>query len=99
VLIDIKNASGKPRMAEKATWLLRKNKLDVLEWSNLCATYDKTLIKDYKGNFMQALRIAEILKIGKVMVSYNNRIYSDIGIFIGKDCVIHDNLDKKRKAK
>jgi hypothetical protein len=96
VLIDIKNASGKPRMAEKAAWLLRKNKFDVLEWSNLCEAYDKTLIKDYKGNFMQALRIAEILKIGKVIVSYNNRIYSDIGIFIGKDCAIHDNLDKKK---
>jgi hypothetical protein len=97
VLIDIKNASRKPRMAEKAAWLLRKNKLDVLEWSNLYTAYDKTLIKDYKGNFLQALRIAEILKTGKVIVSYNNRIYSDIDIFIGKDCVIHDNLDKKEE--
>jgi hypothetical protein len=97
VLIDIKNASAKPRMAEKATWLLRKNKLDVLEWDNLYAVYDKTLIKDYKGNFMQALRIAEILGTGKVIVSYNNRIYSDIDIFIGKDCTIHDNLDKKEE--
>ncbi len=97
VLIDIKNASRKPRMAEKAAWLLRKNKLDVLEWSNLYTAYDKTLIKDYKGNFMQALRIAEILKTGKVIVSYNNRIYSDIGIFIGKDCAIYDNLDKKEE--
>ncbi|GHT05624.1 hypothetical protein AGMMS5026_00340 [Endomicrobiia bacterium] len=88
VLIDIKNASKKPRMAEKAAWLLRKNKLDVLEWSNLYATYYKTLIKDYKGNFMQALIIAEILKTGKVIVSYNNRIFSDIDIFIGKDCII-----------
>jgi hypothetical protein len=98
VLIDIKNASRKPRMAEKAAWLLRKNKLDVLEWSNnLYVDYNKTLIKDYRGNFMQALRIAKILKAGKVIVSYNNRIYSDIDIFIGKDCVIHDNLDKKEE--
>jgi hypothetical protein len=97
VLIDIKNASGNPRMAEKAAWLLRKNKLDVLEWSNLYVAYDKTLIKDYKGNFLQSLRVAEILKTGKVIVSYNNRIYSDIGIFIGKDCTIHDNLDKKEE--
>jgi hypothetical protein len=97
VLIDIKNASAKPRMAEKAAWLLRKNKLDVLEWDNFYAVYDKTLIKDYKGNFMQALKIAEILKAGKVIVSYNNGIYSDIGIFIGKDCTIHDNLDKKEE--
>jgi hypothetical protein len=100
VLIDIKNASEKPRMAEKAAWLLRKNKFDVLEWSNnLYTLYDKTLIKDYKGNFMQALRIAEILKTGKVIVSYNNHTYSDISILIGKDCIIYDNLDKKRNTK
>jgi hypothetical protein len=98
VLIDIKNASRKPRMAEKATWLLRKNNLDVLEWSNnFCTCYDKTLIKDYKGNFLQSLKIAEILKTGKVIISYNNRVYSDISIFIGKDCAIHDNLDKKEE--
>ncbi len=43
VLIDIKNASRKPRMAEKVAWLLRKNKFDVLGWSNnLYAVYDKT---------------------------------------------------------
>jgi hypothetical protein len=95
--INIKNASGKPRMAEKVAWFLRKNKLDVLEWSNFYAAYDKTLIKDYKGNFMQALRIAEILKTGKVIVSYNNHIYYDIGIFIGKDCTIRDNLDEKEE--
>jgi hypothetical protein len=69
-----------------------------LGWSNnLYAVYDKTLIKDYKGNFMQALRIAEILKTGKVVVSYNNRSYPDMSIFIGKDCIVYDNLDKKEE--
>ncbi|MDR0800187.1 MAG: LytR C-terminal domain-containing protein [Endomicrobium sp.] len=97
ILINIKNASRKPRMAEKAAWLLRKNNFDVLDWNNFSITYDKTLIKDYKGNFMQALEIAEILKTGKVIVSYDNCIYSDINIFVGKDCIIYDNLDKKER--
>ncbi|MDR3256462.1 MAG: LytR C-terminal domain-containing protein [Endomicrobium sp.] len=95
VLIDIKNAARKPRMAEKATWLLRGNKFDVLDWSNFSITYDKTLIKDYKGNFTKALKIAEILKAGAVIVSYNKRIYFDISVFVGKDCIIYDTLDKK----
>jgi hypothetical protein len=95
ILIDIKNASKKPRMAEKATWLLRDNKFDVLDWSNFSTSYDKTLIKDYKGNFYQALKIAEVLKTGKVIVSYNSKIYTDIDVFVGKDCTIYDRLDKR----
>lgn len=97
LLIDVKNASKKPRMAEKATWLLRKNKFDVLDWCTFPVSYDKTLIKDCKGNFEQSLRIAEVLKAGKVIVSYDNKVYSDISVFVGKDCVIYDNLDKKRE--
>jgi hypothetical protein len=95
IVIDIKNASRHPRMAEKATWLLRDNKFDVLDWGSFPIFYDKTIIKDYKGNFKQALKIAKILRSGKVIVSYNSDVYADINVFIGKDCKIYDNLDKK----
>jgi hypothetical protein len=95
IIIDVKNASRQPRMAEKVTWLLRDNKFDVLDWSNFPIVYDKTLIKDYKGNFIESLKISKILGAGKVIVSYNSSVYSDINIFIGKDCKIYDSLDKK----
>jgi hypothetical protein len=95
ILIDIKNASTRPRMAEKAAWLLRENKFDVLDWATYPLVYNVTLIKDYKGNFEQSLRIAEVLKAGKVIVSCNKKLYSDITLFVGKDCVLYDNLDKK----
>jgi cyclopropane fatty-acyl-phospholipid synthase-like methyltransferase len=88
MLIDVKNASKKPHIAEKAAWLLRENGFDVLDWSNFPADYDKTLIKDYKGNFTQALRIAKVLKVGRVIVSYDSKIYYDIDVFIGEDCAI-----------
>ncbi|MDR3274426.1 MAG: hypothetical protein LBS81_00215 [Endomicrobium sp.] len=52
------------------TWVLRANKFDIWDWGNFSVAYDKTLIKDYKGNFTQALNIAEILKTGGIM-SYN----------------------------
>jgi hypothetical protein len=97
LFIDIKNASGKPRIAEKVAWLLRKNEFDVLDWGTSPTVYNKTLIKDYKGNFMKALKIAELLKTGKVIVFYDNKIYSDINVFIGKDCMIYDNLDKQEE--
>jgi len=88
MLIDVKNASKKPRMAEKVVWLLRENNFDVLDWSNFSADYDKTLIKDYKGNFAQALRIVKVLKAGRVIVSYNSKVYCDMDVFIGRDCAV-----------
>jgi hypothetical protein len=97
LVVNIKNASSKPRMAEKAAWLLRENEFDVLDWGTSQVNYDKTLIKDYKGNFMKALKIAEILKAGKVIVFYDNKVYSDIDVFIGKDCIIYDNFDKRKE--
>ncbi|MDR2676558.1 MAG: LytR C-terminal domain-containing protein [Endomicrobium sp.] len=94
IKINVKNASKKPRMAEKIVWFLRANSFDVLDWSNHPITYNKTLIKDHKGNFMQALKIAKALKNGKVIISYDKKFCHDISIFIGKDCVIYDELDK-----
>ncbi|GHT43129.1 hypothetical protein AGMMS49921_10290 [Endomicrobiia bacterium] len=95
ILVDIKNASKKPRIAEKLTWVLRDNKFDVLDWSNFSTPYEKTLIKDYKGKFYQALKIAKILETNKVIVSYDNKAYVDIDVFLGRDCIIYDNLDKR----
>jgi hypothetical protein len=85
VKIRIKNTFKKSRIAEKITWLLRANKFDVLDWDNFFITYDKTLIKDHKCNFLQDLRIAKILKIGKIIISYDKKFYYDVSIFIGKD--------------
>ncbi|MDR2395598.1 MAG: LytR C-terminal domain-containing protein [Endomicrobium sp.] len=92
--IDVENASGRPRMAQKVTWLLRENKFDVLDWSNFNILYKETLIKDFKGNFKKCLDICKILKTGKILVSYNNKVYYDISIFVGQDCDIYDNFDK-----
>jgi hypothetical protein len=97
-LLDVKNASRQLRMAEKVTWLLRGNKFDVLDWGSFPIVYDKTLIKDYRGNFIQSLKISKILGAGKVIVSYNSSVYADITVFIGKDCKIYDSLDKKGGA-
>jgi hypothetical protein len=96
IIIDVKNASKQNRMAEKVSWLLRANKFDVLDWETFPVVYDKTIIKDFKGKFIQSLKISKILSTGKVIVSYNSSIYVDISVFIGKDCKIYDSLDRKR---
>jgi hypothetical protein len=92
--IDVKNASGKPRMAQKVTWLLRENKIDVLDWSNFNKVYEKTLIKSFNGNFKKCLDISKILNTGRILVSYNNKVYYEISIFVGQDYAIYDNFDR-----
>lgn len=94
-LADIKNASGKARMAEKAAWKLRENNVDILEWSNYKTPYEKTVIKDYKGNYGASKQVAEILGCGKIIISFSGANSRDASIFIGKDCEIYDKLDKK----
>ncbi|MDR0977833.1 MAG: LytR C-terminal domain-containing protein [Endomicrobium sp.] len=95
IIVDVKNASKQHRMAEKAAWLLRANKFDVLDWESSPYMHSETIIKDYRGNFMQALKIAGILGAGRVIVSYNSSTYVDITVSIGRDCRIYDGLDKK----
>ncbi|MDR2191340.1 MAG: LytR C-terminal domain-containing protein [Endomicrobium sp.] len=94
--IEVKNASGRPRMAEKAAWLLRDEKFDVLEWSNFSFIYEKTIIKESKGNFGAALKMAKILKGGKIIISYDFQSFYEASVFIGKDCEIYDKLDRKK---
>ncbi|MCL2145172.1 MAG: LytR C-terminal domain-containing protein [Endomicrobia bacterium] len=96
-IIEIKNASGKPRMAEKAAWKLRENKFDVLEWSNHKTPYGTTLIKDYKGGYAASKEMSNILGCGKIIVSYDAKKSFSASVFIGEDCEIYDKLDKNSK--
>jgi hypothetical protein len=93
IIIDIKNASNEARMAEKATWLLRGKNFDVINWSNNVINFEKTFIKDYKGNFLQALQLAKIFNTNTIITSYNKDNYADICILLGKDYKIYDILD------
>jgi hypothetical protein len=86
--LEVRNASGKPRVAEKAAWLLRDAKFDVLEWSNFDLHYEKTVIKEYRGSFGAALKAAEILKCGKIITSYSSQNFFASSIFVGRDCQI-----------
>ncbi|MDR0985168.1 MAG: hypothetical protein LBL53_01620 [Endomicrobium sp.] len=95
ILIEIKNASGKSRIAEKTSWYLRENNFDVLDWKNSKSIYKKTIIIIYKGNLKQIFKLFKFFKNAIVLISYNKNNYTDLCIFLGKNCpVIYDNFDK-----
>jgi len=97
--VEVKNASGKQRMGEKAAWFLRDKKIDVYDWSNSSEIYDKTIIKDYCGNFAGSLKIAKALGAGKVIISYNNRSDYWASVYMGKDCNITDKFDAQKRGR
>jgi hypothetical protein len=83
--IEVKNASIKTGAAQEAAWVLRENGLDVLDYSNSAVLSDETIIKDYKGNFLQTQAIAKYLKVGKIIVSYDSHYHYDTTVLLGAD--------------
>lgn len=94
--IEVKNASKLPRMGEKTAWFLRDKGFDVIDWGNSEEIFEVTLIKDYKGQFKESLKVSKVIGCGKVIISYNNHSYYDITVFTGKDFKVYDKFDKKK---
>jgi len=92
-VLDVLNASGKRRMAERASWLLRENGFDVFDWANARYIFDTSVIKNYKADFFQCVKIQNILGCGVVINFPNSQSRRDVEVFVGKDCEITDNLD------
>ncbi|MDR1952162.1 MAG: LytR C-terminal domain-containing protein [Elusimicrobiota bacterium] len=83
--IEIRNASDIQGAAQSLAWFLRENGLDVLDYLNSSFILDETIIKDYRGNIFQAKKIADIIKCGKIIVSYDGAHYYDTTVIIGAD--------------
>jgi len=93
VRIEVWNASGKTKLAEKITWILRDRGFDVINYGTYGATQKKTLIKDLTGDLRAAQKIAEILSCGEVVTRYDDKRFIDISVTLGEDC----NADTKIK--
>jgi len=94
VRIEVWNASGKTKLAEKITWILRDRGFDVINYGTYATTQKKTLIKDLTGDLRSAQRIAEILSCGEVITRYDAKRFIDISVTLGEDC--NDKLDKSK---
>jgi len=86
--IEVWNASGKPKLAEAATWLLRQQGFDVISYGTFSTRQKKTLIKDLTGDIRGAQRIGEIISCGEVVTRFDEKRYMDISVTLGEDCNI-----------
>jgi len=90
IRVEVWNASGKNKLAEKINWVLRQQGYDVIEWGTFSVRQKKTLIKDLTGDLRSAQRIAEILNCGEVITRYDTKRFIDISVTLGEDCAIDE---------
>jgi LCP family protein required for cell wall assembly len=86
IKVEVWNASGRPRVAEKVAWLLRKQGFDVMDYGNFATRQKKTLIKDLTGNLRAAQKISECLDCGEVVTRYDAKRLIDVSVILGEDC-------------
>ncbi|MCX5777716.1 MAG: LCP family protein [Elusimicrobia bacterium] len=98
IRVEVWNASGINKLADKVNWMLRKQGYDVIESGTYSVVQKKTLIKDLTGNLRAAQKIANIVGCGEVITRFDNKRYVDISVTLGEDCKISDT-DKQSANK
>ncbi|MBN1823456.1 MAG: LCP family protein [Endomicrobiales bacterium] len=88
IRVEVWNASGKSRLAENVTWLLRKQGFDVIQYGTFQVRQKKSLIKDLTGDLRSAQKISELLECGEVITRYDEKRFIDISVILGEDCGI-----------
>jgi hypothetical protein len=84
-VLDVKNASGRNRLAENITWLLRENNFDVYDWSGVNARYAYTVIKNFKANYADCVRIKNVLGAGFIINFPDSAASRDAEVLAGLD--------------
>ena len=88
IQLDVLNAAGESKLAQRVTDFLREQGFDVVEIGNYRdREVDKTLVIDRVGNRQAALRVAEALGIEEqqVVQQVDKTLYLDASVVIGKD--------------
>jgi LCP family protein required for cell wall assembly len=89
--VEVWNASGRPHVAEKVAWLLRKQGFDVMDYGNFATRQKKTLIKDLTGNLRAAQKISDCLACGEVVTRYDAKRLIDVSVILGEDCPVQED--------
>ncbi|MHB9154970.1 MAG: LCP family protein [Endomicrobiales bacterium] len=89
--VEVWNASGKNKLAEKVNWVLRQQGYDVIDYGTFTVRQKKTLIKDLTGDLRSAQKISEIISCGEVVTRYDAKRFVDISVILGEDCSVGDD--------
>ncbi|MEP0823110.1 MAG: LytR C-terminal domain-containing protein [Ignavibacterium sp.] len=87
IQLDVLNATGEAKLAQRMTDYLRSRGFDVVEIGNYREPLERTLVIDRSGNSRAAVQVAEALgvPVEQVMQKIDKTLYLDVSVFIGND--------------
>lgn len=87
IQLDVLNATGEAKLAQRVTDYLRSRGFDVVEIGNYREPLERTLVVDRTGDAQAAVQVAEALGISpeQVMQKIDKTLYLDVSVLIGKD--------------
>lgn len=90
ILVEIFNASGKPRLAERLRRKIHGKGFDVVKVGNYGreAHRDKTVVVDRTGNLDKAMAVAKQIGVSDVLTAIDPSRQVDVTVILGKDMMI-----------
>ncbi|MBI2619501.1 MAG: LytR C-terminal domain-containing protein [Ignavibacteriales bacterium] len=87
IQLDVMNAVGEAKLAQRMTEFLRSRGFDVVEIGNYREALERTLVIDRTGNPQAALQVARTIGVPpeQVIQRIDKTLYLDVSVFIGKD--------------
>ncbi len=87
IQLDVLNATGEAKLAQRLTEFLRQRGFDVVEIGNYAGDLSTTLVIDRTGNRDAAVRVARSIGLPeeRVIQKIDRTLYLDVSVYIGDD--------------
>ena len=86
VRVEVLNAAGIPRLAQRGTDLLRDRGFDVVFYGNASGyPPDSSLVVDRVGDLAAAMAVAEAIGIERVRLDPDSTLYLEVTVILGRD--------------
>lgn len=93
IRVEVLNAAGIPRLAQRGTDLLRDRGFDVVFYGNARGFHaDTSLVVDRVGDPAAAAAVAEAIGIERVRSEPDSTLYLEATVVLGRDWVGADSL-------
>lgn len=94
IRVEVLNAAGIPRLAQRGTDLLRDRGFDVVYYGNARGFHpDTSLVLDRVGDPAAAAAVAEAIEVPRVRAERDTSLYLEATVVLGTDWVLADDSD------
>lgn len=86
IRVEVLNAAGVPRLAQRATERLRDSGFDVVHYGNARGFHpDSSLVLDRIGQLSSAQAVARSIGISRVRARPDSTLYLEVTVILGRD--------------